>query len=107
VLFFSGAGRVTGLTMHASYLALSGVVGMFYDASTPVSGGPIAATGHKPLFGTPGILAKVASGDFVQGGAFIPLNVPFTSGLCYNSRSGQVGVTVHYQPEQAVARSGL
>jgi hypothetical protein len=107
VLFFTGAGRITGVVVHQTYQALSGVAGSFYDSSVAVSGGPIAASGHVLLAQIPGQILKVASGDVIQGGTMTPLNVPFSSGLCYNSRSGQPGVTVVWQPEDTVTRSGL
>src|SRR5690349_10676039 len=93
VLLQSGQGRLWAVIPHQTVLSLSGVAITLYDAAAPVSGGPLYTSGHIPLggFGAPGGLSgqvTLANGiiNFVGG-------VPFSSGLCVNSRSGQVGAT--------------
>lgn len=97
VLLFSGNGRLNTLIPHATFLSLSGVAVNFYDAAAPVSGGPIAASGHLPLGSLPAAFG--VSGQLVAAGTPLHLNVPFSGGLCVNSRSGQVGFTAVWTPE--------
>ena len=97
VLFWSGAGRLTAVIPHQTVLTLSGVNAMFYDAGIPVSGGPIPASGHIPIGGL-GVGAGV-SGQDSPAGIPIFLGISFASGLCYNSRSGQTGITVSWSPD--------
>jgi hypothetical protein len=92
VLLQSGPGRLVALVPHATYLTLSGVQFNAYDAGAPVSGGPIAASGHIPLGGL--AAAAGVSGQVALAGVPVVLNIPFNSGLVVNSRSGQPGVTV-------------
>ncbi len=96
IMFFSGAGRLGGAFLHQ--YATSGLPIIFYDAAAPVSGGPVATSGHKII----GILPAVFSGGTQTlpgtGGISI-FGTPFTSGLCVNSRSGQNGFTVTWTPE--------
>lgn len=96
VLLQSGPGRLVGVLTHTTYLSLSGVAINFYDAAAPVSGGPVAASGHRPVGVVPG--AYGVSGQ-VAGPIFQPFNIPFLNGLCVNSRSGQVGFTASWVPE--------
>lgn len=96
VMFCSGTGRLNAIIPHQTVFALSGVAGTIYDAARPVSGGPIAASGHIPLGNILALPAgnKIAlSGDQLIAGVPQVIDVPFQSGLCYNSRSGQTGVT--------------
>lgn len=104
VLLYSGAGRLNSVTTTASYFTLSGVVINLYDAAAPVSGGPIAASGHKVLAVVISPHTTAASGALVPAGQVYSFSQPFTSGLCVNSRSGQMGVTVTWTPEQIVNR---
>lgn len=95
---FVGGGRLDlGFQHGATVLALSGQAITFYDSAVAVSGGPLAASGHKVV----GVLGfnqpqPAASGDVYQGGNVQNLGFVFTSGLCHNSRSGQLGFTVSY-----------
>lgn len=110
VLIFSGAGRLKTILQHQ--VMQSGLAVLFYDAGAPVSGGPIYTSGHKvigriePTWNAAATAATVpASG--VGAGFFLnsfksPLQVvdiPFQSGLCFNSASGQPGFTATYVPE--------
>ncbi len=99
VLFQSGQGRLWAVIPHQSYLAMSGVLAQFYDAAAPVSGGPIPASGHIPLGAA--AAAYGVSGQLTPAGIpfSFPGGIPFQSGLCYNSRSGQPGVTVIWSRE--------
>ena len=97
VLLQAGAGRLNAIIPHVSVLAMSGVAVNLYDAVTPVSGGPVPASGHIPLGGLVGAFG--VSGQLTPANTPIPLNVPFYSGLCINSRLGQPGVTVVWTPE--------
>ncbi len=99
VMFYSGAGRLQAVIPHQTLMALSGVTGVFYDAHAPVSGGPIPASGHVILGNSLNQNRITNSGDQLAAGVPLVLNVPFYSGLCYNSRSGQAGVTVVWTPE--------
>ena len=92
-----GAGRVNCLIPHQTTVALSGVQLNLYDAALPVSGGPIAASGHIPLGGLYG--PSGVSGQIYAANDPILINQPFYSGLCLNSRSGQPGVTIVWTPE--------
>lgn len=97
VLLFSGQGRVSHIIPHASFLTLSGVQVNLYDASAPISGGPLATFGHIPLGGL--AAGWGVSGQISPAGTPVVLNTPFSSGLCINSRSGQPGVTVVWANE--------
>jgi hypothetical protein len=112
VMLFSGAGRLDELLLH-QHTAQSGLCLpiVFYDAHAPVSGGPIPASGHKLVAFTQAFVNLVSgqvsisgSAAVIPGGTFgvtIPIAQPFQSGLCFNSRSGQCGVTVTWTPELA------
>jgi hypothetical protein len=102
VLFQSGPGRLISITPHQTFLSLSGQALPFYDGAAPVSGGPLPASGHIFLGGLPNGFG--VSGQIVPAGIPIPINLTFNSGLCYNSRSGQPGVTVHWAQENLLAR---
>lgn len=93
----SGPGRVISITPHQTVFTLSGVVLNLYDGAGPVSGGPVAASGHIPLGGltAPGGV----SGQVSLAQTPIPLGLPFFSGLCMNSRSGQPGATITWMPD--------
>ncbi len=95
-----GAGRLNGVYTHPglTQLALSGQFISFYDSATAVSGGPLATSGHKIIggIGLPQSLAPAASGDLIVGGQYFPLGLVFTSGLCFQSRSGVNGWTADY-----------
>jgi hypothetical protein len=111
VMIASGPGRLDSILLH-QHTAQSGAVLpiVFYDAAAPVSGGPIPSSGHKLLAFTP-FLTQLVSGNFSSSGAFGPtipafgvpvtIAVPFGSGLCFNSRSGQPGFSVAWSPEPA------
>lgn len=103
VLVVSGPGRVISITPHQTYLSLSGVAISLYDGAGAVSGGPVAASGHIPLGGIPAAFG--VSGQVVQSHVPIALNMPFFSGLCINSRSGQVGATISWMPDPTLLDS--
>lgn len=92
-----GGGRLNSIIPHVTVIALSGVVLTLYDAALPVSGGPVAASGHIQLGGLAG--PSGVSGLIYAANEPIHFNVPFYSGLCLNSRSGQPGVTIVWTPE--------
>lgn len=96
VLIFSGAGRLKDILTIGTILSLSGVQTTFYDAGAPVSGGPIPASGHRIIGVLPAAFG--VSGQVLGPGPF-GYDIPFNSGLCFNSRSGQLGFTVTYTPE--------
>lgn len=104
VLFVSGPGRINAIIAHQTIMVLSGVAGVFYDAPAPVSGGPIPASGHVPLCNVLAIGGAPISGQQIVAGAVLNVNLPFHSGLCYNSRSGQPGVTVVWTREDMLGR---
>lgn len=97
-----GPGRLDGaMLFDGSLLALSGTPLIFYDSAVAVSGGPLAASGHK-VVGVlgPSSLGKVtmASGDVLQAGLTVSIMAPFNSGLCFSSRSGHLGMSCHFTP---------
>lgn len=97
VLFFSGAGRLAGVVLHQSLLSGLGIT--FYDSHAPVSGGPLSTSGHIIVGAIPSLI-NTPSGSIVPlPVGLIPMGVPFFSGLCVNSRSGQAGYTVTWTPE--------
>lgn len=104
VMFQSGPGRLHAVIPHQSVLSLSGVQANFYDGAAPVSGGPVPASGHIFLGALPG--GAGVSGQLTAGGTpFVFVGgVPFASGLCYNSRSGQPGITVVWASEPLNAK---
>lgn len=94
-----GGGRLDMAFFHDSaMLALSGQAVTFYDSAVAVSGGPLAASGHKVV----GVLAPTAdtgiSGAALRGGVLRGGGLVFTSGLCYSTRSGQAGFSAAYTP---------
>lgn len=110
VFVASGPGRLDTITLFVNTAQSGGATGInFYDAATPVSGGPIYASGHKLLASVPGALlypptgGVLASGQPGNVGAYqgIPFTIgaPFGSGLCFNSRSGQIAMTIAWTPE--------
>lgn len=102
VLFFSGAGRLKDVLVLPPS-AISGGRVIFYDAPTPTSGGPFAASGHKIIGQIPqgfGFGAGGTSGvPLVGGGQVLGFDIPFNSGLCANVVSGAPGFTVTWTPE--------
>lgn len=93
----AGNGRLNAIIPHQTYLTLSGLNINLYDAALPVSGGPVVASGHIPLGGLP--TGFGVSGQLAQANVPILFDIPFWSGLCINSRSGQIGCTVIWTPE--------
>ena len=98
-LIYSGAGRVNNYIMHTQLL--SGIPAVIYDAALVTSGGPFGLSGHKFIFSTP-----PTWGGSAGSGVNIPFNpaaqnvdMPFQSGLCVNTRSGNAGFTVSFTPE--------
>ena len=87
-----GAGRLDYVQPH---VGLSGVAIKFYDSAVAVSGGPIAASGHKILGVLPANTAGLGHVALV-GPLPLKLGAVFTSGLCITGASGQDGVTVSY-----------
>ncbi len=102
VLFWSGQGRLDAVSLHN--VLQSGTNVVFYDAPAPISGGPLASSGHIPLAFIPGnpaaTAASGATGGAYQYGTMIQFGTPFFNGLCLNSRSGQVGFTVQFSSEK-------
>jgi hypothetical protein len=96
VLIVSGGGRLKTILPTSTYTALSGVAIYFYDAGVVISGGPFPLSGHAIVGVVPGAFG--VSGQIV-GQTPIQFDIPFNSGLCMASKSGQVGVTVTFLPE--------
>jgi hypothetical protein len=99
ILITAGEGRLDAAFFHDSaIIALSGQPVIFYDSAVAVSGGPLATSGHKVV----GVLAPKAdtgiSGAALRGGDVKTYGFPFSSGLCYTTRSGQAGWSVTYTP---------
>lgn len=93
VFLHSGPGRLHCIIpTGAAVLSLSGVPVNVYDGAAAVSGGPLSTSGHVPLGTVGGPFG--ASGQFTQPGVAVVYNVPFNSGLIFNSRSGQSAVTI-------------
>lgn len=100
ILITAGQGRLdSAFFLDTLVLALSGFAVTFYDSAVAVSGGPIAASGHKVV----GVLAPQAtqaptgvSGAFLRGGMVQGFGMPFSSGLVYTTRSGAAGFSVGY-----------
>lgn len=111
VMLASGGGRLDQATIFPPFSSGLQLHVIFYDAAAPVSGGPIAASGHRVLGYLPDVVSLVSGQAPVSGnvGATSLFDVltgvprqfatPFQSGLCYNSRSGQPGFTVSWTPE--------
>lgn len=92
-----GAGRLDRAVLFAGAAtqAASGKAITFYDSAVAVSGGPLAASGHKVL----GTLqaANTNSGMLIYG-EVRDFGITFTSGLCHTGTSGNTGFTVSYTP---------
>lgn len=97
-----GAGRLdAAFFVDSALIALSGQPVVFYDSAVAVSGGPLAASGHKVIgvlapskeFATTGISGAALRGGDVRNFGFV-----FTSGLCHTGRSGGAGFSVSYTP---------
>lgn len=103
-----GAGRLDKIVMHppataAVGPAASGLALYFYDSAIAVSGGPLNASGHNTVAAlSPVDPALVNFPNFESGvglqGRILDLGIPFTSGLCVTTRSGQAGFTITYTP---------
>ncbi len=110
VMLCSGPGRLDSVVVRAG--DVGGASGLqlsitFYDAATPVSGGPIPASGHRILGFVPQFQNAI-SGAQLSGVIPTSYNLPvgavpfasfFSSGLCVNSRSGQPAFTAFFTPE--------
>lgn len=100
ILITAGQGRLdSAFFLDSAIVALSGQPVTFYDSAVAVSGGPIAASGHKVV----GVLAPGyelggtgVSGAALRGGTVRSFGMPFTSGLVYTTRSGAAGFSVGY-----------
>jgi hypothetical protein len=99
VLIFSGAGRLKDVMPHVQ---LSGIQITFYDSAVPTSGGPFAASGHKIIAVVPANTWAPPGGVFGVGPIQYGFDMPFQSGLCVASKSGQPGLTVSWFPETNV-----
>ncbi len=99
VQFVSGPGRLATVFVHTNTSqSLSGVAINFYDGF-PVSGGPIVSSGHVLLLTLNGPLGL--SGQIgLSTGLPVVIGSPFINGLCYNSRSGQTGITVTFSQDR-------
>lgn len=102
-LIHKGGGRLDkAFFLDSALIALSGQPTIFYDAAVAVSGGPLAASGHKVV----GVLAPSPdegaltgiSGNALRGGVVRDIGFTFQSGLCHTSRSGGAGFTCSYTP---------
>lgn len=102
-LIHKGGGRLdAAFFLDTALIALSGQPVVFYDAAVAVSGGPLAASGHKVCgvlapSPTEGALTSI-SGNALRGGNVRQIGFTFQSGLCYSSRSGAGGFTASYTP---------
>jgi hypothetical protein len=104
VLLFSGAGRLD--LVMALQSTQSGLPVSFYDSGVPVSGGPFPASGHK-IVGVypPTNRAAGAAGSGLANpvdaapGIPVQVSMPFFSGLCVATKSGQPGFTVNWTAE--------
>jgi len=101
-LIQAGGGRLDAAAfVQGSILALSGQNVIFYDSAVAVSGGPIAASGHKIIgcLGTGAPYKIASSGDmFIANGNVQPMGFVYTSGLCYQSRSGVMAWNCSFTP---------
>lgn len=110
VFIASGPGRFDAFLIHSDTI-LSGpqLPIVFYDAAAAVSGGPIPTSGHRKIAFTPFFVSPTSgsiSGS-LQTAQFSPgqpqiVGQSFGSGLCFNSRSGQPGITVWWTAEPGV-----
>lgn len=110
VMVCSGAGRLDMFVPFIGTLHSGAVLSVtFYDAAAPVSGGPIAASGHKMVWSSPPYVAPLSgTGGYLSSGQYslitnlgTPFLImqPFQSGLCVNCRSGQGGYSFAWTPE--------
>lgn len=99
LLVVSGPGRLNRILAHTQMQSGQSVV--FYDSGVAASGGPFAASGHNII----GVLPPTYGGGFISGQiqattvGSLKIDMPFRSGLCMSTRSGQPGCTVSYSPE--------
>ena len=95
-----GGGRLDSAFFHDSaMIALSGQPVVFYDSAVAVSGGPLAASGHKVVAVlAPGyeLGGTGVSGAALRGGFTRFFGTPYSSGLCVTGRSGAAGFSVGY-----------
>lgn len=97
-----GGGRLDAAFFHDSVMqSLSGLAVVFYDSAVAVSGGPLAASGHKVVgvLSPAGLQAQTAvSGGALRGGVVQQFGFPFFSGLVASTKSGQAGFSANYTP---------
>lgn len=98
VLFYSGGGRLKDVLLHTTQLSNSGVPIFFYDAGVTSSGGPFNSSGHKVIAVVNAPTGAGVSGSLTSAG-MVSFDIPFQSGLCAATKSGQVGFTVTWIPE--------
>lgn len=101
VLLYSGAGRLKDVLIHQSLVSGQSII--FYDAGVTSSGGPFPLSGNRILATAPPVTLGLQSGVFQSVAGAYPFDVPFTSGLCFNSTSGQAGFTVSWIPDPGAA----
>lgn len=105
-----GGGRLDSFAFtNGNQLALSGQQVIFYDSAVAVSGGPLATSGHKHIgtLGVPMASKVAASGDvFIANGTVQTCGFVFTSGLCFQSRSGIMAWSASYTPVVSGASYG-
>lgn len=83
VMLVSGAGRLNTIM---PYTNAPGTAVTIYDAADVASGGPFVTSGHRPLAIVPG---WPQNGAISGAGPFpIPVDMPFSSGLCIALKSG-------------------
>lgn len=93
-VLWSGAGLLANALIHLGYV--SGRATIYYDSAIAVSGGPIAASGHK-IVGVIPVAPQSGLGGATAAG-MVTFGVPFFSGLCMTGGSGQVGITTTFTP---------
>lgn len=105
--FWSGAGRLNWVTLHAPPLTVAAAPqAIFYDAATPAQSGPVAqlvAAGTREIYRTVrlnlNLSGDVGTGSPLTAGVPTIINAPFLSGLSVNAQSGVVGFTFCWTPE--------
>ncbi len=80
--------------------SVSGTQVLFYNSSTPNSGGPQFALGHQVLGSIPAWPTNTGLSGALNPSLPIVFNTPFQSGLCVDVRSGCPSFTVVYTPEK-------